>query len=410
MTQQTSQDSNTDTTQCGKDPALQPHGRDPDNDCKKDPYSKQPPDLTPPLEKCESCCDCPPVPTPDEGCLDKLIRQEATTAALGEEAKKSKAELEGFLAKLKAATEKYTPEKYAELVKRWQENDKLLACLISKLVCNIPCWYCVIECEICPLINAIVADERQLKGTDALYTTANSLYDQRYWLWRELQIRQEAFDRVNKVMAAWQDPYATIDGVLKTVSTDGGQASSGKMLGPELNKLLFEVFFRLVPLHLAIAPPKDVAVTGIQRKYVELCPCDKPGERDDCCGPNIGPLRVRERLIGPQPFLIAPDAFPDLVCCLATNAYQPAKSALAAASAAFTVIDAQIEAKKVSIAARIKNLPTDAKIRLGKAIECKDYTSKDGGSGGSGGKCSDGGGSGGGSGSATPATTRTHAT
>jgi hypothetical protein len=395
MTQQTSSDSNTDTTGCGKDPAPQPDPRDPTKDCSKPPYSKQPPELTPPPEECKTCCTCPPVPKPDEGCLDKLIRKEATTAALGEEAKKSKSEFEGFLAKLKTATEKYTPEKYSELVKRWQENDTLLAGLIHKLVCNIPCWYCVIECEICPLINAIAADERELKGTDQLYTTANSLYDQRYWLWRELQIRQDAFDRVNKVMIAWQDPFTTIDTLLKTVNTDGNAASSGKMLGPELNKLLYDVFFRLVPLHLAIAPPTAVATTAIQKKFVELCPCDKPGEADDCCGPNVGPLSVRERLVGPQPYLIAPEAFPDLVCCLASNAYQPAKAALAAASAAFAGIDAQIEAKKVSIAARLKSLPADAKLRLGKAIECKDYKSTTGGSNGGG---NNGGGSNGGGG------------
>src|SRR4030095_2924154 len=102
-------------------------------------------------------------------------------------------------------------------------------------------------------------------------------------------MRIEASDSVSKVMTAWQDPYTTIDTVLKTVNTDGTAASGGKMLGPELNKLLYDVFFRLVPLHLAIAPPADVAVTAINKKYVELCPCDKPGERDDWCGPNIRP-------------------------------------------------------------------------------------------------------------------------
>lgn len=414
MTQQTSSDPTTDTTGCGKDPAPQPHGKDPTKDCTKPPYSKQPPPLEPVPEKCEVCCTCPPAPEPDGTCLDELIRQEAATAAVGEEAKKSKQELEGFLAKLKSATEKYTPEKYTELVERWKENDKLLAGLIKKLVCNIPCWYCVIECEICPLLNAIARDERELNGTDQLYTTANSLYDQRYWLWREWQMRLAAFDRVSKVITAWQDPYTTIDTALKTVNTDGTAANGGKMLGPELNKLLYDVFFRLVPLHLAIAPPADVAVTAIGKKYVELCPCDKPGDRDDCCGPNIGPLSVRERLIGPQPFLIAPESFPDLICCLASKAYQPAKAALAAAAAAFAAMDAQIEAKKASIAARLKSLPTDAKIRLGKTIECcKDYYKpKDG----SGGKCCDDGkddGSGGGTqqtgGTATPATNRTTA-
>lgn len=373
MTQDSTSEQNTDPNKCNKDPAPQPHGQDPDADCEKPKYEKEPPPLTPEPEECKTCCTCPQTPDPDEGCLEKLIRTEAATASIGDEAKKSKAELEGFLAKMKTASAKYTPEAYEDLVKRWKENDKLLCDVIRKLLCNVPCWWCVIECEICPLINAVAAAERRLKGTNVLYTTANSLYDQRYWWWREREIQSEAFDRVNKVMIAWADPFTTIDAALKAINAEATTASNGKMLGPELYKLLYDVFFRLVPLHLAIAPPSDIAVTCLQKKYVELCGCDKPKDPDDCCGPNIGPLTVRERLVGPQPFLIRPEAFPDLICCLATNAYRPAKAAFAAASAAFAAVDAEIESLKANIAARIKSLPVDAKIRLGKPIDCKDY-------------------------------------
>ncbi|MDM0085081.1 hypothetical protein QTI17_31295 [Variovorax sp. J31P179] len=385
MTQDSSQDTNTDP-KCGKDPAPQPHGKAPDADCTKPPYKNEPPPLTPPPDPCETCCSCPPAPEPEKGCLDDLIRAEAATAAIGEEAKKSKAELEGFLAKMKAASAKYTPEAYTDLLKRWQDNDKLICEVIRKLLCNVPCWWCVIECEICPLINTIAADERRLKGTNVLYTTTNSLYDQRYWWWREREIQADAFDSVNKVMLAWQDPFTTIDAALKANLADATAANTGKMLGPELNKLLYDVFFRIVPLHLAIAPPADVAVTCVQKKFVALCGCDKPNSRDDCCGPNIGLSNIRERLVGPQPFLIKPELFPDLICCLATNAYRPAKAALAKASAEFAAVDAEITSLKAGIDARIKSLPADAKIRLGKPIECKDYQPKTngGGSGGSG--------------------------
>jgi hypothetical protein len=393
MAQVTPIGAGTDPDKCGKDPAPQPHGKVPGQDCPEiEPYDKKPPDLMPEPEPCETCCSCPPAPEPGKSCLDDLIRAEAATAAIGEEAKKSKADLEGFLAKMKAASAKYTPETYTALVKRWQDNDKLLCEVIRKLVCNIPCWWCVIECEICPLINAIAADERRLKGTNQLYTTTNSLYDQRYWWWREREIQIEAFDRVNKMMLAWQDPFTTIDAVLKANLADATAANTGKMLGPELNKLLFDVLFRMVPLHLAIAPPVEVAATCVQTKFVELCGCDEPASPDDCCGPNVGPLTVRERLIGPQPFLIKPELFPDLICCLATNAYRPAKEALAKASAEFAAVEAEIGSLKTAIDAHIKSLPVDARIRLGKPIECKDYQpNANGGANGSGGNCWDGG-------------------
>jgi hypothetical protein len=382
MAQESRQETNTDP-QCGKDPAPQPDGKDPKADCAKPPYDKKPPPLPSP-KPYETCCSCPPAHGPEKGCLDDLIRAEAATAAIGEEAKKSKADLEGFLARMTAASAKYTPDAYADLVKRWKDNDKLICEVIRKLLCNIPCWWCAIECEICPLINAIAADERRLKGTNAHYSSADSLYDQRYWWWREREIQADAFDSVNKVMLAWQDPFTTIDAALKTILADATAASTGKMLGPELNKLLYDVFFRIVMLHLAIAPPADVAVTCVEKKFVELCGCEDPRERDDCCGPNVGQLSVRERLIGPQPFLIQPDAFPDLICCLASNAYRPAKTALAKASAELAAVDAEIASLKAGIDARIKSLPTDAKIRLGKPIDCKDYQPKANGGGGNG--------------------------
>jgi hypothetical protein len=370
-------DGSTDSDHCGKDPAPQPHGQQPDENCAKPPYDKAPPPLTPVPEACTTRCACPPAPEPEKGCLDDLIRAEAATAAIGEEAKKSKADLEGFLAKMKAASAKYTPEAYVDLVKRWQDNDKLICDVIRKLLCNVRCWWCVIECEICPLINAIAADERRLKGTNVLYPTANSLYDQRYWWWREREIQADAFDSVNKVMLAWQDPFTTIDAVLKANLADATAAGTGKMLGPELNKLLYDVFFKIVPLHLAIAPPADTGVvTCVQKKFVELCHCDTPNSVDDCCGPNIALPTVRERLVGRQPFLIKPEQFPNLICCLATNAYRPAKEALAKASAGFAAVDAEIASLKASIDARLKSLPADAKIRLGKPIDCKDYQPK----------------------------------
>jgi hypothetical protein len=370
-------ETNTDSGKCGKDPAPQPHGKDPQADCTKDPYDKKPPDL-PPADECKSCCNCPPAPQPEDSCFDKLIREEAKTAALGEEAKKSKAELEGFLAKMRTASAKYTPEARTDLIKRWKENDKLLCEVIRKLLCNIPCWWCVIECEICPLIYAIANDERRLKGTNALYTTADNLYDQRYWWSRERDIQQEAFDRVNNVMTAWMDPFASIDKALKTVATEAGAANTGKMLGPELYKLLYDVFLKWVPLHLAIAPPATEEVTCIQKKFVELCGCEKVPDPDDCCGPNVGPLTVRERLTGPQAFLIKAEDYPPLFCCLATNTYRPAKAALAAASAAWAAIDAEVEALKKGIPGRLAGLEAVAKIRLGKPISCDDYQRKDG--------------------------------
>jgi len=88
-----------------------------------------------------------------------------------------------------------------------------------------------------------------------------------------------------------------------------------------------------VPLHLAIAPPSDSKwKTKIGKEYTTFCKCDV-GKPDNCCGPDVGVLSFRQRLIGPQPYLVDPKDFFKLICCLVEQRYAPAKDALAKANA-----------------------------------------------------------------------------
>ena len=74
-------------------------------------------------------------------------------------------------------------------------------------------------------------------------------------------------------------------------------------IAPDAAKLVYDIFLRVVPLHLAIAPPADSGyVTGIAKEYTEFCHCDE-GEPDDCCGPDVGRLMYRSMSVSVMPCL-----------------------------------------------------------------------------------------------------------
>lgn len=146
-----------------------------------------------------------------------------------------------------------------------------------------------------------------------------------------------------------------------------------KSLCPDAGKVVIDVFLSLVPLHLAIAPPSNSNWrTEIPKKYTQLCKCDT-GKPDDCCGPDVGEWSLRQRLIGPQPYLIDPSAYIDLICCLVKTRYRPAKEALAKAEAEVVTITNKINRKKTLIDNWKKSFDKDAKDTIPSVIDCCKY-------------------------------------
>lgn len=369
----------TDETQqapCAKDPAPQPTPPPPKGTCKLPPAGDTPPKTKDP-DPCPTCCDCGSTPTSKPDCLDELIAKEATAVAQAESAKAFKTELEDLQKKSLVARAEYTEDKYKELLDRWKKEDAAIVGLIKKLVCAVPCWRCVLECLVCPLLHDVRKQELLLYGDRKPIATVGSWQDERYWWQRERDRRAWVFGRIKLTMTAWENPAKAIDKVM----TDNTAIIGAVGITP---KDLFDVFFKLIPMHLAIAPPVGEAATGIAKKYVELCECGPPLELDDCCGPNVGERTVRQRLNDPLPYLIKPDAYADLICCLAGTRYHPAKQALAEADGALAAIDAAIAKITADIAAKLASLPGDAKNALSVAIDCDQFKpkGKDGNEGG----------------------------
>jgi hypothetical protein len=139
------------------------------------------------------------------------------------------------------------------------------------------------------------------------------------------------------------------------------------------------VFLRLVPLHLAIAPPAttDETTTKIDKNFTTFCEGDE-GTPDNCCGPDVGAWSLRQRLIGPQPYLIDPSDYFKLICCLVKHRYVPAKDALSDAEAKLATVVDQIKRYEARITGDwVKTFETAAKGAIPSVINCCDYERDD---------------------------------
>lgn len=329
------------------------------------------PEKTSPCPTPDPKCKCPAQPGSTSSCLDGIDDALIAKIAGGEKAKTSKTENDALKAKAKAAEQEYTTDKYGKLVKTWGEQDVDIADLIRKLVCALPCWRCVVDCYVCSRINALHYAEASLYGDGKTFgspTTVKNLYDLRYWHERDRDAKRRVLQRIKDVLAVWEKPAQTIERILgenRKLIIDIGQ-----MVGTDAAKAVYDLFFKLVPMHLAIAPPSSSQwKTRIAEEYAQLCGCDK-GERDDCCGPDVGLSSLRLRLIGSQPYLIDPADYMKVICCLVEHRLRPAKDAEEAADAAYQKADNDIKRRKSQVDDGLKSFEKDVKAAIPSAIRC----------------------------------------
>jgi hypothetical protein len=334
-------------------------------DCPDLPVTKCPSPPEPTV--CQPTCKCPPGPTKTKDCLEELIEQQIGPITKGDKAKAFKAELEALLGKANAGSQDYTRDKYDKLLKQWSEEDAQIVDLIYKLKCALPCWRCIIDCHICPLLHELTLAEERLLGDGGVHTKVFNLYDQLYWQNRDKAAKERRFNRIKNVLAAWEKPGPTIEKAL----ADNAKliADICKSLCTEPAKAVYDVFFKLVPLHLAIAPPPSVKKSKIDPTDLQFCWCDK-GCGDVCCGVDVGEPRMALRLIGPQPFLIEPKDYFKLICCLVECRYLKAKEQLSDAEGAVATTEALIKRSQAVLDNGLKTFEKDAKAAIPSVIDC----------------------------------------
>jgi hypothetical protein len=325
-------------------------------------------------------CNCPDGgPSPSSNCITEMITTQDAEITAGEKATAFKKELQTILAKANAATQDYTRDKFTNLCTRWADEDSQIAELIRKLECTVTCWECVLECYVCSRLNELRDAQNWLDGDGKLPAEAHNLYDTQYWRTRDKEIKERRFNQIKNVLAAWETPAKTIDKIL----TDNAKLISevSKSLGTEPGKAIYDIFFRLVPLHLAIAPVRGLNWksqdadwdTNIDEQYTVLCKnkCDT-GTPDPCCGVDLSDSSMLQRLIGPQPYLIDPNKLFDLICCLIKNRYEPANKVWATAVAALAEVTNRINNYKALIDAGLKSFDKDVRTAIPSLPDCDD--------------------------------------
>lgn len=345
----------------------------PGDDCKEPPLKNFPPECKPTCPEKERHCTCPTPPTQTEHCLEDLIEAQTKKLTVADKAKAFKGELESLLTKAKAASLEYNVDTYKKLVDLWIRQDSDIVDLIRKLECAVPCWRCVIECYVCPLLDELHLAERWLYGDDKTHCELNDLYELRFWHERNRDAAERVFERVKAVLTAWEKPAQTI---AKNLETNAKLIIDCRTaLGADSAKAVYDVFLKLIPMHLAIAPPVAAPenwVTKIGNCYTQFCGCDI-GEPEACCGPDVGKLSMRQRLIGSQPYLVKPNDYFKVICCLADKRYRPANERLAAATAEFEKYNNAIKSTRAQIDNGLKDFEKKAKAGIPSAIECNGW-------------------------------------
>ncbi len=364
--------------------------------------------------KCPKECDCPGLPRGEpQTCLDNLIRDQNMIIKKAERAKAFADELTEIQNQVKSAQLDYTQARFADLRKTWKEQDGAIVELIRKLVCAVDCWHCLLECRLCEQLGEIRRLEELIdgppgagNGTGPLAREAYSLLDQQAWHMRNVAQMEARLKRITDVMAVWQKPSDTIGEVLE--KNGNLIKESQQLIASDSAKVIYDVFMTLIPRHWAVRPRgSDHAKewqTGIADQYVKICGCTartqqnpaadgkqdgcddragggdgKPkcacddGIPDVCCGPDVGILSLRERLIGPLPYLVDPADFAAVICCLTSHRLSPASDQLAVAQANLAATTAEIELVKKQIEDQKAGIEASFREALPNPLDCGAY-------------------------------------
>src|SRR5262245_12072537 len=367
--------------------------------------------------KCPQPCDCPTPPGgPPSSCLDDLIRCQSIIVKKADRANDFVKELTAIRDKVTGAQANYTQARFKDLRKIWKEQDKLIVALIRKLVCTVCCWECLLECRLCTQLVEIRVLEDRLNGTGVLTNKVYSLFDLQAWHQRNVANMQARVDRINLVLAAWEKPSDTLGDVLDK----NGKLieDTEKIIATDSAKAVYDVFMTLLPRHWAIRPrdvgPNKEWASDVDLRYIKICECkegqqkgdekgrekspDKDQQKgedkgqdkgecddgapepekcqcddstpDDCCGPDVGILNLRQRLVGPLPYIVDPALFPDIICCLTKERLSPASDQLATAQANLDAATAEIDLVKKRIADKKSTIEDYFRAELSNPIDC----------------------------------------
>lgn len=348
----------------------------------QDPYKScdEPKDWTAPEpvkpKPCDQPCCCPGDPGGGgNDCLQAVIDEEQRKVAAAAQAGTFVQVLGDIQKKADDARNKYTRTVYNGLVDDWRKFDSgVLVPLTKQLECSLRCWECVVECRLCQLLKMIRDRRLLLDGTvEKLPTTVDSLRELMCWHERNVEFRKKEFARVDGVLTAWVTDPA---GALRKALTDNQEKAQKILdsLATDQVGALWSLVMDVLPLHMAIAPRGQKS--AIDPAFLTICDKCDPDDPTCCCTVHVGERSIRQQRIGPKPYIVDPDRYPDIICCLVTHRYQKASVLLAKAQAELDEITKRIDRVTKEIDDRTASLATDFRGDLKTPIDCQQYWKK----------------------------------
>lgn len=285
--------------------------------------------------------------------IDKEIDKISDELAAAERRREYKATLEALLQKAKSAMEAY-PGKYPELLQRWQDQDRSLKDLLAKIQCSIPKWEDLLRRSVAPLLKDIADLKDELgaapEGAEPGECPPEGLYARRERQQLRLAILQARGEKARLKLAAWDKPAAALEKIL--AENDKLAADFRKTIGlPEAPALLFDVFFKLLPMHYLVAPT-EAKSTRLNAEEIVVRIADERAWTD------------LTELLGPQPTLIEPGKYLDHIVADPFNEYNATKTRLADAAGELQHTQDEIKRAEKALDERRKSLGKAARQAL----------------------------------------------
>jgi chromosome segregation ATPase len=282
--------------------------------------------------------------------IDKISGQ----LAVAERLKEYKATLEALLQKTKSAMEDYPVKKYTDLLKRWQDQDRSLKDLLAKLQCSITNWDDLLRQGVAPLFADIAALKGDLRmapeGAEPAPGTGDGLYARRERQQLRLAHLQARYEKARLDLAAWEKPAPTLEKILN--ENDKLAADIKKTMGqPEAPALLYDMFFKLLPMHYLVAPPEAWSTRVNAKEFVI-----------GCAGAQA--WKDLKEMLGPQPMLIEPAKYLDHIVEGPLKEYNTAKTRLADAAGDLQKTQDEIKRAEKSLDEKRKTLDKAARAAL----------------------------------------------
>lgn len=252
-----------------------------------------------------------------------------------------------FLQKARGAAADYSARR-DELSRRWEAQEAPVAGLLGDLK-NKPGWDK--SCgPIAGMFKAIADAAAALEPPDKASLPApvgdQGLYWKRAGLLATRDTRRRDYERCKLDLAVWEKPAQTLDKVLSDNQKLIDDASKA-MQQPCVGTLLYDVAFKLVPLHLMIAPAAGSTIDPATT----------------VCGQTLAQLKdLVAPVAGPLPSLIPEGEFGNK-CSSAIAALKLSMESLARAEKELSAIEAEI-ARTVAAAAKGKTIDKDARALL----------------------------------------------